>query len=137
MWIRKSQQELMSERRKRLLGACIGAVCAGLLLFVFGLPHAGFHFPIGFRIAAMLAAGVMFLAWFHRARGRRVQLAVWVCEQCNVVNANKDQATCACGGKLKSLHEMKWLERPPSREFPGNSPETEDALSGEEEGYYV
>src|SRR5580658_9282973 len=112
MWIRKSQQELMSERRKGRLVAGFGVLCAALLLFVFGFPHAGFHIPIGVRIAALLAGGVMVVAWYQRAHWRRVQSAVWVCEQCNVVNANKDQAECACGGKLKSLNEMKWLELP-------------------------
>ena len=129
MWIRKSPQELKKERRLRRLGAGFGALCLALLLFVFGLPHAGYHMPVGFRIVALMAAGVMLLAWHQRARWRRAQSTVWVCEECNVVSANKEPATCACGGKLRSLSEMKWLEMPPSQEFPGTPPEAQNALS--------
>jgi len=118
MWIRKTQQEMMNERRVRLLGTGLCVAVVASLLILFGLPHAGFHISIGFRIVALLAAGIMLLAWYRRAHWRRVQSSVCVCEECGVVNANKQQATCACGGTLRSLNEMNWLEMPPSEEFP-------------------
>jgi hypothetical protein len=128
MWIRKSQQEMMKEQRVRRFGAGLGVICGALLLFVFGLPHAGFHIPLALRIVALLTSGVIFLAWYQRAHWRRAQSSVWVCDRCNVVNSKKDDAKCACGGQLRSLNEMKWLEVAPSQEFPSTPPDTQNAL---------
>jgi hypothetical protein len=127
MWIKKSPKELTSETRARRLGAGFITLFVAFLLFVFGLPHARFHISIAARIAALLAAGVMLLAWYMRAQVRSLHSAVWICERCNVVKASKDQATCLCGGSLTPLSDMKWLEVSPFQKFPPLPPEPENA----------
>jgi len=128
MWINKTQRELTNERRLRLAGKILGVVAVASLLNIFGLPHNGFHVSIGLRLLALLAAVVVILAWQRRLHWRRLQSSVCVCEECGVVNANKDQALCACGGTFRPLHEMKWFEMPPSEKFPCPAPETQAPL---------
>jgi hypothetical protein len=127
MWIKKTPKELTSETRARRLGAGVITLFVAFLLFVFGLPHARFHFSIAARIAAVLVAGAMLLAWYMRAQLRRLHSAVWVCERCNVVKASKDEATCSCGGTLTPLSEMNWLEAPPFQKLPPLPAEAEHA----------
>jgi hypothetical protein len=127
MWIKKSPEEVRGDLRARRLSAGLGVVCVAFVLFVFGLPHVGFHVPASARIAAILTTGIILLAVHQRAHWRDLHSSVWVCEQCNAVRANKDQATCVCGGRLTPLCEMNWLETP-FREIPAPVPNAENAL---------
>lgn len=110
MWIRKSPQELTREHRARGLLAGLCAPVAAILILTCGIPYAGFNVATSVRIAGLLAAGILLLAWRRAARRWRVRSGLWVCETCNLATVNQTTPTCVCGGILTPIPQMKWGE---------------------------
>jgi hypothetical protein len=112
MWIKKSAQELTSQRRSRRLASSLCALLALSFGCIFGLSFFRFNLPLGARILALLAAAMVIFLQSRRAHELRILSEVWICGQCNRVKRHDDQATCLCGGRFISMPEMKWLENP-------------------------
>jgi hypothetical protein len=111
MWIKKSAQELTSERRARRLVAGLCALTVMCLVYGLSFLRAGFNFSSKARIVLALAAGALVLAWRWRSHKRRIRSDVWVCAQCHLVKLNDHQQDCLCGGKFTPMHELRWLEK--------------------------
>ena len=129
MWIEKSPRELAGELRARRLAASLCGLALACLLCVAVIPHPGFSVSNGVQIGAALAAGVLLLAWGRRARCRRIRSSVRICQKCNMVKVDENQETCVCGGGLRPLCEMKWLDSPSSKADPPPGPSAENAIS--------
>jgi hypothetical protein len=129
MWIKKSPQELKSDLYARRLDAGLCVLAVTTLLYLFGIPHAALSVPTSARIVAVLAAGILFLAWHRRARWNQIRSGVWVCEQCNLVKVNHLPGPCICGGTVTPLPQMKWLEVAPCTADRPSEAEMKSAVS--------
>jgi hypothetical protein len=127
MWIKKSDRELTSEQRTRLLAVGLCSLTVTCLVYVFGFPHAGFKLPTSLRIFGVLVAGVLLLAWRWRAQRRHLLSNVCVCAQCHLVKINDQRETCACGGKFTPMSELNWLNPPAPKNDRAPLPDPENA----------
>jgi hypothetical protein len=112
MWIKKSANEVRADRdatRRRHLLAGLGVL---LLLYAIVSSRPGWSLPPAIRIPAALFAGFLLLAWYQRARWKRVRSTVQICDRCNKVNSSDGKGECVCGGKFTPLASMKWVDSP-------------------------
>jgi hypothetical protein len=114
MWIKKTSEELLTERCLRSVGAVACATMSMFLVCLYGIPHAQLHIPAYVRVSGVIAAGILLWTWHRRQLGRSAQSAILVCEHCGAVKVNGRDKTCGCGTKMLSMCELKWIETPPA-----------------------
>ena len=112
MWIKKTSEELLSERCLRSVGAVACAAMAMFLVGLYGFPHAQLHIPAYVRVSGVIAAGILLLTWHRRQLGRGAQSAILVCEQCGAVKVSEGAKTCVCGSEMLSMCDLKWIDVP-------------------------
>jgi hypothetical protein len=113
MWIKRNERELKQELCKRWLGHAFFALTIAYLVCEVAFPPDGVKFSTKGRVLALLAAGVLLMAWQRRTHRRQIISRVLICEKCCLVKEDDVPGTCSCGGTWKREPELKWLEMPP------------------------
>ncbi len=114
MWIRDTRSEAIPNRHEKLLFATLvdvllasGAwyVLIELSVLMGVLPDDSVSTWLGCAvIAAVLPA-----AWFADHRESHENCRTLMCDGCHHVKSCDGQSACKCGGRYRSVAEMKWI----------------------------
>jgi hypothetical protein len=109
MWIKKSSDEILEEKRKaqkRLRVVTVALYFLLLSVFVVLIPSKSVYRLVNNALVAGLAA------WWYYAKTHADINAKkgLVCPKCESVKSPDGQLRCQCGGEFVDMREMKWVE---------------------------
>jgi hypothetical protein len=128
MWVKKTDREILDDRRKErkrvTILTIIFWVLSSLILVVRPNRYALMNGASpGWElvwsqitsprriVASVFISGVLLLTlfWWPRFSGKRRPTSV-ICPKCEKVKSPDDQWQCQCGGRFVNLDEMKWVK---------------------------
>lgn len=113
MWNQKLPKELSAERRNTIIRAlyCTVLLWAAICYALVHLTDT-LNLPLGDLSQGLIAAALALASvWIYQWRSNRALHTTLVCDRCNCLKCSDGQARCRCGGKYRSLAEMKWIDR--------------------------
>jgi hypothetical protein len=115
MWIRMSQSEAASARRKELirkalldalLGLVLWYVLVRLFMYFGAMPRESVSWAVGCAVVIVILPA----SWLGYRQARRNGNDTLVCDRCNLLKLADGQRACECGGEYFALSEMKWIK---------------------------
>ena len=119
MWVKRTEPEIETERKRQRRSRVLSAMVVGFIflvvvLFTFGWREAGerrgFFVPANEllpRLPFAVGAGLL-LGFFYRWQERK-RLPMMICPHCEATKYADGTIECSCGGHFEMMEEMKYV----------------------------
>jgi hypothetical protein len=148
MWIKKTINEIVADRKSRRLREFHFAILLWILLSILTaaalhkcVPAMDMGSPLQSSLfvdlVSMIMTGCSVTVWYWVRLMRTNSGAALVCRKCNVLKGSDGKSHCDCGGEFVNLEDMKWQCNLSLTAQPENPPRAEIGIFGRASGPQV